>query len=43
MWSNEIKYKYMFMFPLKKLAPKGLKQDCGNSSAFSTEVTTALP
>ena len=24
MWSNDIKYKYMFMFPLKNLVPKGL-------------------
>ena len=24
MWSNDIKYKYMFMFPLKNLARKGL-------------------
>ena len=25
MWSNDIKCKYMFMFPLKNLAHKGLK------------------
>ena len=26
MWSNDIKYKYMFMFPLKNLARKGLNK-----------------
>ena len=26
MWSNDIKCKYMFMFPLKNLARKGLKK-----------------
>ena len=25
MWRNDIKCKYMFLFPLKKLAHKGLK------------------
>ena len=25
MWSNDIECKYMFMFPLKNLARKGLK------------------
>ena len=24
MWRNDMKYKYMFMFPLKNLARKGL-------------------
>ena len=27
MWSNEIKCKYMFMFPLRKLARKGLNKN----------------
>ena len=26
MWSNDIKCKYMFMFPLKNLARKGLRK-----------------
>ena len=28
MWRNDTKCKYMFMFPLKYLAHKGLKLDC---------------
>ena len=27
MWSNDIKCKYMFLFPLKNLARKGLTQN----------------
>ena len=26
MWNNDIEYKYMFMLPLKNLAPNGLNQ-----------------
>ena len=36
MWRNDIKCKYMFMFPLKNLACKGLTLELGSATRFST-------
>ena len=39
MWSNDIKYKYMFIFPLKNLARKEGKQRC-RQEFWSTLIMT---